>query len=102
MTEEELEIILRHVKGMRPAKDCGKEERMRLLLKRNALLRQIDSSRITGSAEELLKEVNVLYRHGARTDRIKEKARVLRIGLLWHAIEKRGRLARQLAAPRAE
>jgi hypothetical protein len=87
MTEQEIEVILRQLDTLRPTKDAPMEERIKLLVQRRALRRQINGRRIRGNVEELLREVNELYASGVRQNRIKESARVIRSQLLWAAIE---------------
>jgi hypothetical protein len=91
MKEQQIEGVLRQIEELRPAKGCATEERLRFLLKRRELRRGIDKGRIRGSVGELLEEVNNIYASDVDGDRIKESAKVIRLGLLWHAIERRRR-----------
>jgi hypothetical protein len=89
MPRQAIEALLRRVQELRTGPNASQEERLRVLLQRQRLHRQIGRLTIRGSAAELLEEVNRIYESRVEDDRIKENAKVVHIQLLWSAIAAR-------------
>lgn len=99
MKQREIETILRRVEELRPGRDCEREEQLRLLLQRRMLRSKIEGGRVRGRVEELLEEVNEIYKSEVGEDRIEESAKAIRLQLLWNAIEWRRRRRTSGARP---
>jgi len=89
MKQREIESILRRVRELKPKRDSGREERVRLLLQRQKLFREISGARVRGRVEELVEEINQIYKSDVDADRLKERAKSIRIQHLWSAIERK-------------
>jgi len=91
MKQSKIEALLRQIEELRPRKDCPQDERLRLLLGRQKLRRNIYSGRVRGPVDKLLEEVNEIYKSEVVEDRVRERAKAIRLQLLWDAIERRRR-----------
>jgi hypothetical protein len=89
MNQADIEGLLRSVEGLRPPKGCSTEALRQFFIERSRLWGQIEKGRIEGDKAELLKEVNAIYESEIAEDRITERAKCIRLALLWKAIEHR-------------